>query len=177
MDENKNAEGDNISPTGFNGFNMDDYIIDKHPDRKPSRTDPNTPSTPSKPSAPTGTNHSAPSGSSNPQVKNDASVIEVPMAQVKFPIETQLPCICFFNDEKSAGIAINVSNAHEVYYVNTSKKNIYSYTFFDDGDVPDKTGTELYITSDGKMTKTKGSNKKVGVFLQKKGEAILFRLD
>lgn len=110
-------------------------------------------------------------------VHKDQDIIEVPINQVKCPIETDLPCIGFFNDEKNVGIIQNVSSALEVFYINVNKNNIYSYTLFDDADVPDKTGAELYITADGKMTKTKGSNKKVGMFVQKKGEAILFKLD
>lgn len=104
-------------------------------------------------------------------------MIRIPKEQVKFPFETELPCVCFFNDEKTIGIADEFDSQTNEYCIDVNKDKVFSYTRFDDSDIPDKVGAELYITTDGKLTKTKGSNKKVGMFLAKKHNAILFKLD
>lgn len=104
-------------------------------------------------------------------------MIRIPKEQVKFPFETELPCLCCFNDEKMIGIADEFDSQANEYCIDVNKDKVFSYTRFDDSDIPDKVGAELYITTDGKLTKTKGSNKKVGMFLAKKHNAILFKLD
>lgn len=104
-------------------------------------------------------------------------MMRIPKAQVKFPFESELPAICLFNNEKQAGIATEFVKDEDKYLVSYDKTKMYTYTFFDDGDVPDEMGAELYITADGKLTKTKGNNKKIGIFLGKKYNAILFKLD
>ena len=110
--------------------------------------------------------------------QKDQDVITVPREQVKLAFEkARLPCIGFFNDEKNVGIVQGVSSEDDVFYININKNNVYAYSFFDDADVPEKVGAELYITTEGKLTKTKGSNKKVGMFLQNTRGAILFKLD
>ena len=106
-----------------------------------------------------------------------AIMIRVPKEQVKFPFETELPCLCLFNEEKMIGIADEFDSQTNEYCIDVNKDKVFSYTRFDDSDIPDKVGAELYITADGKLTKTKGSNKKVGMFLAKKHNAILFKLD
>ena len=106
-----------------------------------------------------------------------AIMIRIPKEQVKFPFETELPSLCFFNDEKTIGIADEFDSQTNEYCIDVNKDKVFSYTRFDDSDIPDKVGAELYITADGKLTKTKGSNKKVGMFLAKKHNAILFKLD
>lgn len=175
MNENKNAEGDNISPTGG-------IRAPKGPEGPEFPKFPNASSNPCKPSAP--------SGSSNPQpknkelnmkleskialVKNDASVIEVPKDEVTFPIETSLPAICLYNDKKSAGIAIEYREYAETFLINIDKNKVYSSNFFDEGNTPNKVGQKLSLNNEGKLSSKAGDGE--FTFVKKMGDAIFFTL-
>ena len=114
-------------------------------------------------------------GKANIYAKN-ANILRVPKDQLIFTKEESLPAICFLKGGGIAGIATEYFEDEKSYLVDIDNKKIFTYTFFDEAKLPQEVGEAVYITEDGKITKEKGTNRKVGMFIEVKGDAVLFKL-
>lgn len=108
--------------------------------------------------------------------KNDA-MIRVPKDDVLIPNkDVVLPCICTLQGDPphfSVGIAMEYFEEEKEYLVDLDKNKIFSSTFFNEAKLPSKIGDTIKINQDGKLG-TEGGE--VGIYLGRKGNAILFKL-
>lgn len=108
--------------------------------------------------------------------KNDC-MFRVPKDDVQFTDAKDLPCICTIGTNKNAtAVAMEYFEDEGEYLLDMNTNKTFSSTLFDEASLPSKIGESIAINQHGQITKVSTAKEAIGIYLGKKGNAVLFKL-